>query len=76
VPRLVDARGLRCPLPTVRARVALRTLAPTEALVVLATDPEAPIDLGALAADAGRGFSAVREGEGWRLTLLAAEEAE
>jgi tRNA 2-thiouridine synthesizing protein A len=54
-PVLVDARGLRCPLPLVRARQALVGLASDEALVVLATDPEAPIDLAALAADVGGG---------------------
>ena len=60
-PVVVDARGLRCPLPLVRARVRRwPSMAPGEALVVLATDPEAPIDLGALAADAGRAFSAER----------------
>ncbi len=55
---VVDARGLRCPLPLVRARQALASLAPGETLVVLATDPEAPIDLAALAADVGRAFAA------------------
>ena len=70
---VVDARGLRCPLPLVRARQALTSLAPGEALVVLATDPEAPIDLGALAADLGRAFSVEREGSEWRLTLAAQE---
>jgi tRNA 2-thiouridine synthesizing protein A len=73
-PVLVDARGLRCPLPLVRARQALVSLAPGEALVVLATDEEAPIDLGALAADVGRGFVAERDGSSWRLTLSAPEE--
>lgn len=66
---VVDARGLRCPLPLVRARQALASLGAAEALVVLATDPEAPIDLAALAADAGREFAAVREGDEWRLEL-------
>jgi tRNA 2-thiouridine synthesizing protein A len=70
-PVVVDARGLRCPLPLVRARQALASLAPGEALVVLATDAEAPIDLGALAADVGRAFVAERDGAGWRLTLAA-----
>jgi N-acetylglucosamine kinase-like BadF-type ATPase/TusA-related sulfurtransferase len=69
VPHVVDARGLRCPLPLVRARQALAALAREETLVVLATDPEAPIDLAALAADAGRGFLARRDGEEWRLEL-------
>jgi tRNA 2-thiouridine synthesizing protein A len=69
VSHLVDARGLRCPLPLVRARQALAVLPPGETLVVLATDPEAPIDLAALAADAGRGFAVAREGDEWRLVL-------
>jgi tRNA 2-thiouridine synthesizing protein A len=47
----LDARGLSCPLPLLKARQALAGLAPGETLVVLATDPEAPIDLAALAAD-------------------------
>jgi tRNA 2-thiouridine synthesizing protein A len=70
-PVLVDARGLRCPLPLVRARQALVGLAAGEALIVLATDPEAPIDLAALAADVGRAFAAERDGSEWRLTLAA-----
>jgi tRNA 2-thiouridine synthesizing protein A len=69
VDRLVDARGLRCPLPLVKARAALADLGPQDALVVLATDPEAPIDLGALATDAGRPFSAVAVEDGWRFEL-------
>jgi tRNA 2-thiouridine synthesizing protein A len=69
VSHLVDARGLRCPLPLVRARQALAIMPPGETLVVLATDPEAPIDIAALAADEGRMFaSEQRDGE-WRLTL-------
>jgi tRNA 2-thiouridine synthesizing protein A len=70
---LIDARGLRCPLPLVRARQALASLAPGEALVVLATDAEAPIDLGALAADVGGAFSVERSDSEWRLTLAAEE---
>ena len=51
--RTVDARGLLCPLPLIKARAALAGLGPGDELVVLATDPEAPIDLAALAADHG-----------------------
>ena len=66
--RLLDVRGLLCPLPLIRARQALE---PGVTLIVLATDPEAPIDLAALAADEGRGF-AQSEAEGvWRLVLAA-----
>ena len=65
----MDARGLRCPLPLIRARRALASLPPGAVLVVLATDPEAPIDLAALASDCGRGFSSVCADGVWRLVL-------
>jgi hypothetical protein len=38
-------------------------------LLVLATDPEAPIDLAALAADEGHGFTRERSGDAWQITL-------
>jgi len=67
--RTLDVRGLACPLPLIRARRELVVLAAGETLVVLATDPEAPIDLAAFAADEGHAF-AVQEGEGeWQITL-------
>jgi tRNA 2-thiouridine synthesizing protein A len=66
VERLLDVRGLLCPLPLIRARQALE---PGVTLIVLATDPEAPIDLAALAADEGRTFTqSVADGV-WRLVL-------
>jgi tRNA 2-thiouridine synthesizing protein A len=65
----LDARGLACPLPAVKARRALAAVPPGGALIVLATDPEAPIDVAAVAADAGCAFAAEREAGGWRLTL-------
>jgi TusA-related sulfurtransferase len=43
--RTVDARGLRCPLPLVRARDEMDLLEPGEILEVLATDPGAEHDL-------------------------------
>lgn len=74
MPHVLDARGLRCPLPLVRARQALAGLRGDETLVVLATDPEAPIDLAALAADSGRSFAQERDQDGaWRLTLAPAQ---
>jgi tRNA 2-thiouridine synthesizing protein A len=68
----LDARGLSCPLPLLKARQELARMAPGETLVVLATDPEAPIDLAALAADEGYGFEGARDADGWRLTLTKA----
>ena len=67
--RTLDVRGLSCPLPLIEARRALAPMAAGDVLVVLATDPEAPIDLAALAADEGHGFAGAPEGGGWRLTL-------
>jgi tRNA 2-thiouridine synthesizing protein A len=67
--RTLDARGLHCPLPLIRARRALAELGAGETLVVLATDPEAPIDLAALAADEGHAIGREHVGGEWRITL-------
>jgi len=40
----LDARGLKCPLPVLKARRALQTIAPGGLLRVLATDPGAVKD--------------------------------
>ncbi len=40
----LDATGLSCPLPVLRAKKALRAVAPGEALEVRATDPGAVED--------------------------------
>jgi tRNA 2-thiouridine synthesizing protein A len=58
-----------CPLPLILARRELSALPAGETLVVLATDPEAPIDLAALAADEGHAFARERVGDEWRITL-------
>ena len=52
----LDARGLLCPLPLTLAKRRMAELGAGETLVVLATDPEAPIDLAAWAADEGHGL--------------------
>jgi tRNA 2-thiouridine synthesizing protein A len=65
----LDARGLACPLPAIKARRALAAVPPGGALVVLATDPEAPIDVAAVAADAGCSFAVREQAGAWRMTL-------
>ena len=42
---VLDARGLSCPLPVLRARKAMRALAPGAVLRLLATDPGAVPDM-------------------------------
>jgi tRNA 2-thiouridine synthesizing protein A len=68
----LDLRGLRCPIPLLRARAALPALPPGATLVVLATDPEAPIDLAALAADHDLAFTARESAGEWRMELRSA----
>jgi tRNA 2-thiouridine synthesizing protein A len=41
---LIDAKGLACPLPLVKARQALMVLEPGATVAVLATDPAAEGD--------------------------------
>ena len=51
-------------MPLVMTKVAMEDLSAGDELLVLATDPEAAIDLAAWAADEGHAF-AERPGEGW-----------
>jgi tRNA 2-thiouridine synthesizing protein A len=49
----IDLRGLKCPLPALRARKALSRLAPGATLVVECTDPLAEIDIPNLVRETG-----------------------
>lgn len=49
----VDARGLNCPLPILRAKKALATLASGQVLKVVATDPGSERDFNAFAKQTG-----------------------
>ena len=49
----LDARGLLCPLPVLRANKSLRTLAVGDELRVVATDPSAPADFRSFCDTAG-----------------------
>ena len=60
----LDARGLLCPLPLTLAKRRMAELGAGDTLVVLATDPEAPIDLAAWAADEGHALLQ-RSGDGF-----------
>lgn len=51
--REVDARGLICPLPVLRARKVLAAMAPDEVLRILADDAMAAIDLPHFCVEAG-----------------------
>lgn len=49
----VDARGLLCPLPVLKARKRLKALAPGEDLHLLADDPAAVVDVPRFCVEAG-----------------------
>ena len=50
---VIDARGHRCPVPTLRLRRALEAAAPGERVRLLADDPLARIDVPHFAAEVG-----------------------
>lgn len=49
----IDASGLLCPLPVLKARKRLRAMAPGQVLRLLATDPAAVVDVPHFCAEAG-----------------------
>jgi tRNA 2-thiouridine synthesizing protein A len=49
----LNLRGLKCPLPALKTRKALRGLAPGDVLVVECTDPLAAIDIPNLLQETG-----------------------
>jgi tRNA 2-thiouridine synthesizing protein A len=52
----LDLRGLKCPLPALRARKALAGLASGDLLIVECTDPMAAIDIPNMLRETGDGL--------------------
>jgi len=66
----LDAKGLNCPLPILRAKKALSTLPPGGTLEVLATDPGAVKDFEAFARTTGHELlESTTEGNVFRFVL-------
>jgi tRNA 2-thiouridine synthesizing protein A len=66
----LDAKGLNCPLPILRAKKALSTLPPGGTLEVLATDPGAVKDFEAFARTTGHELmESTTEGNVFRFIL-------
>jgi len=57
-PETIDARGLKCPMPVLRAEKRLAVLPPGATLIVLATDPMARIDIPLLCRKQGHAYQA------------------
>ena len=63
-PLILDARGLRCPIPVLKARKAMKDLPAGGTLRVLATDPGAVKDFDAFCKTTGyRLLAASQDGE-------------
>ncbi len=66
----LDARGLLCPLPVLKAQKRLRALKPGDRLLVIATDPKAPGDFRHFCEAQGHRIVAMEEAEGEFRILL------
>jgi tRNA 2-thiouridine synthesizing protein A len=71
---IVDARGHRCPTPSLRLQKAMRDAAPGAHLTLLATDPMARIDVPHLMAGLGGEVVSIDEADGV-LTIVVATPA-
>ena len=70
----IDLSGLKCPLPVLRTRKALRALSPARTLAVTCTDPLAMIDIPNLVREEGARLDAAeRLGDSvrFRMTVSA-----
>jgi len=70
----IDARGLLCPLPVLKARKRLLGMAPGQVLRLLATDPAAAIDVPHFCAESGHellGHAPEGEATAWMIRRKA-----
>jgi tRNA 2-thiouridine synthesizing protein A len=67
---IVDARGLKCPLPVLKMEKRLGQMASGASIVVLATDPIAKIDIPLFCTQNGHGCEMVVEGDVMRFRVV------
>ena len=73
-PAVVDARGHRCPVPSLRLMKAMAGAAPGSRFILLATDPMARIDVPFLMSQKNGRMIGVEEADGLlRLTVETGE---
>jgi tRNA 2-thiouridine synthesizing protein A len=71
----LDLSGLKCPLPVLRTRKALRALGSGDRLLVICTDPLASIDLPNLIRETGDVLEELRQdGAKWRFLVRKSPE--
>ena len=66
----LDLAGLKCPLPALKTRKALKTLPPGDRLEVLCTDPLAVIDIPNLIRETGDRIEITERSEGHIVFLI------
>jgi len=66
----LDARGLICPLPVLKARKRLKAMAPGRVLRLLASDPAAVVDVPHFCAESGHALVATAEEAGAQVYLI------
>src|SRR5690242_21434052 len=74
-PDIVDARGLKCPLPVLKMEKRLAALPSGVVLVVLATDEMARVDIPLYCRQHGHAHSLDREGTTLRFTIVSGGDA-
>ena len=58
---IINLRGLKCPLPALRARRALSALEPGDVLVAECTDPLTTVDIPNLARETGNALESTEK---------------
>ena len=71
-PGLVDARGLKCPLPVLKMEKRLEALPIGAELIVLATDPIARIDIPLYCRQHGHACTMTQDGDTMRFAIVRA----
>ena len=66
----LDARGLNCPLPILRAKKALNALAAGQTLKIIATDPGSVLDFQSFAKQTGHQLLESQEDKGEYIFVL------
>lgn len=67
---VLDARGLKCPLPVLKTEKLLAQMSPGAHLVVLATDPMAKVDIPLFCRQHHHACELSQEGDTLRFTIV------
>jgi len=70
---IIDARGLKCPLPVLKMEKRLEAMAPGDVLTVLATDPMARIDIPLYCRQHGHACAVTTEGDSLSFAITKAD---